>query len=175
MPGRPSARRRQGSRGTSSSHTSHLDNEAQISREGWVSSFHPRWRCGWASCSAKPVIWRNPKSHGEDTLDEAQIQRIPKSALLITVLSPRYVKSEWCHRELQEFVKASATTGGPKWGSHYRVFKVVKTPTPTERHPPEIKPLLAYEFFKIDQDTGRPRSSTRSSARRRSDHLGPPR
>ena len=137
----------------------HLDNEAQLSgQEGWVSAFHRSLEVRVGQLlGKKPVIFRDPKSHGEDALGDANIERVPKSALLITVLSPRYVKSEWCHRELQEFVKASSSTGGPKWGSRYRVFKVVKTPTPLERHPPEIQKLLSYEFFKLDPDTGRPR------------------
>ena len=122
----------------------HLDNEAQLAgQEGWVSAFHRSLEVRVGQLlGKKPVIWRDLKRHGVDTFDETNRERIPKSALLITVLSPRYVKSEFCHRELQEFMKASSETGGPKWGSRFRVFKVVKTPTPVERHPPEIQPLM---------------------------------
>jgi len=136
-----------------------LDNEAQLAgQEGWVSAFHRSLEVRVGQLlGKKPSIFRDPKIHGTDTLEEDQIQRIPKSALLISVLSPRYVKSEWCTRELREFVSAAGDTGGPKWGAKYRVFKVVKTPTPVERHPPEIQPLLGYEFFKMDPETGRPR------------------
>jgi serine/threonine protein kinase len=137
----------------------HLDNEAQLSgQEGWVSSFHRSLEVRVGQLlGKKPVIWRNPKMHGEDALDDSQIEHIPNSALLITLLSPRYVKSEWCHKELQKFLEASSRTGGPKWGSRFRVFKVVKTPTPVERHPSEIQPLPGYEFFTVDPQSGRPR------------------
>jgi hypothetical protein len=36
-----------------------------------------------------------------------------------------------------------------------RIFKVLKTPVPREMHPPELQPLLGYEFFQIDPDTGK--------------------
>jgi serine/threonine protein kinase len=137
----------------------HLDNEAQLAgQEGWISAFHRSLEVRVGQLlGKKPVIFRDPKSHGDDTFDESQLEHVPISALLITVLSPRYIKSEWCNRELQEFLRAASRTGGPKWGSRYRVFKVIKTPTPLERHPSEIQPLLSYEFYMTDRETGRPR------------------
>jgi serine/threonine protein kinase len=136
-----------------------LDNEAQLAgQEGWVSAFHRSLEVRVGQLlGKKPVIWRNLKLHGEDAPDERQAEHIPKSALLITLLSPRYVKSEWCQKELESFLEASRRTGGPKWGNHYRVFKVVKTPTPVASHPPEIQPLPGYEFFTVDPQSGRPR------------------
>jgi len=136
-----------------------LDNEAQLAgQEGWVSAFHRSLEVRVGQLlGKKPVIWRNPKPHGDDAPDEGQVEHIPKSALLITLLSPRYVKSEWCRKELERFLEASRGTGGPKWGNRYRVFKVVKTPTPVEMHPQEIQPLPGYEFFTVDPQSGRPR------------------
>ncbi len=137
----------------------HLDNEAQLAgQEGWVSAFHRSLEVRVGQLlGKKPSIFRNPKSRGDDALDEDQIEHLPASALLISVLSPRYIKSEWCTRELREFLRASSRTGGPKWGSKYRMFKVIKTPTPVDRHPPEIQRLLGYEFYTTDRETGRPR------------------
>jgi len=137
----------------------HLDNEAQLAgQEGWVTAFHRSLEVRVGQLLGKrPSIFRNPKTSGDDALDESQIERLPASALLVTVLSPRYIKSEWCTRELREFLRTSVRTGGPKWGSKYRVFKVIKTPTPLDRHPLEIQPLLGYEFFTTDRETGRPR------------------
>jgi serine/threonine protein kinase len=137
----------------------HLDNEAQLTgQQGWVTAFHRSLEVRVGQLvGKKPDIWRDPKTRGEEGNEDTQFEHLPKSALLISVLSPRYAKSEWCTRELKEFVKAAARTGGPKWGTRYRVFKVVKTPTPVDRHPPEIQSLLGYEFYKVDPETGRPR------------------
>jgi hypothetical protein len=38
-----------------------------------------------------------------------------------------------------------------------RVFKVIKTPVPLDRIPPELQGLLGYEFFKVDPETGKVR------------------
>jgi hypothetical protein len=33
----------------------------------------------------------------------------------------------------------------------------LKTPVPLDQHPPELQPLLGYDFFKLDPETRRPR------------------
>jgi hypothetical protein len=72
------------------------------------------------------------------------------------VLSPRYVKSEWCRKELQEFIRAAERSGGVFINSKSRIFKVVKFPVPRDQHPAEIEGLLGYEFFREDPDTHPP-------------------
>ena len=78
-------------------------------------------------------------------------------ASLVAVVSPRYVNSEWGRRELAEFCKAAEEQGGISVGDKARIFKVLKTPVPREKHPPELQALLGYEFFKVDPVTGRVR------------------
>lgn len=132
-----------------------LDNEAQLAgQQGWVSAFHRSLEVRVGQLlGKKPNIFRDPRrDDGSGNSGPAS-----QSALLISVLSPRYVKSEICTAELRGFLAATTRTGGPKWGARYRVFKVVKTPTPVDRHPPEIQPIPGYEFYKMDPDTGRAR------------------
>jgi hypothetical protein len=38
-----------------------------------------------------------------------------------------------------------------------RIFKVIKTPVPRERHPEPLQPLLGYEFYVTNPQTDRPR------------------
>ena len=78
-------------------------------------------------------------------------------ALLVTVVSPRYLKSEWTIRELNEFWHAAEDQGGVHVSNKARVFKVLKTPVPIDKTPPELRGLLGYEFFKIDPETGKVR------------------
>src|SRR5262249_19974850 len=42
-------------------------------------------------------------------------------------------------------------------GDKARMFKVLKMPVPLELHPPEVQPLLGYEFFSVDE-TGKVRT-----------------
>jgi hypothetical protein len=73
--------------------------------------------------------------------------------VLVSVLSPRYVKSDWCRKELQEFIHAAEQRGGVFINNKSRIFKVVKTLVPREQHPIEIRGLLGYEFFHIPSDS----------------------
>ena len=80
--------------------------------------------------------------------------RLPRVAVLVSILSPRYVKSEWCLRELSEFLRATA---GARVADKLRVFKVVKTPVLRDQIPPALVPILGYEFFTVDPHNGRER------------------
>ena len=136
----------------------HLDDEALIAGErGWISELHRllEIRVGQMR-GEKPKIWRDLKLQGNDIFADTITDRLPRVAALVSVLSPRYVQSEWCNRELKEFCRAAERSGGVRIGDKARIFKVVKTPVNRERLPDEVQPMLGYEFFVYD-DSGRPR------------------
>jgi hypothetical protein len=137
----------------------HLDDEAlSEGQNGWIANLHRllRIRIGQL-LGREPNIWRDPNLQGNDDFASAIEEKLFKVATLVTVLSPRYVQSEWCNREVHEFCRACESRGGLHVGTKSRVFKVVKTPVPLERHPRELQPLLGYEFYVVDPQTGRPR------------------
>jgi hypothetical protein len=135
----------------------HLDNIELIEgRKGWVANLHRALEVRVGQLLGKePHIWRDPKLQGNDFFTETLIERLQRVAALITVVSPRYVKSEWTRRELAEFWKAAEQQGGLRRGEKGRIFKILKTPVPLEQHPPELRSLLGYEFFKVDPETGK--------------------
>ena len=102
-----------------------------------------------------PSIWRDQKLQGNDYFDQTIIERLRRVGVLVSVLTPRYIKSEWCHKELVEFYKLSAPTARARDENKARIFKVLKTPVPVAQHPVELQTLLGYEFFKIDPQTGK--------------------
>lgn len=102
-----------------------------------------------------PSIWRDQKLQGNDYFDQTIIERLQRVGVLVSVLTPRYIKSEWCHKELVEFCKTSALAGGARDENKARIFKILKTPVPVAQHPVEIQLLLGYEFFKVDPQTGK--------------------
>ncbi len=129
-----------------------LDNESLLEgQEGWISQFHRALEVRVGQLLGKrPDIWRDPKETGQS----GPLLTMPKVALLVSVLTPRYVKSEWCKRELDEFCKLSERTGGVNVRDRARIFKVVKTPVPPDQHPPPVRPLRGYDFFKTNTETG---------------------
>ena len=135
----------------------HIDDQALVEgQKGWISSFHRALEIRLAQLLGRqPRIWRDPKLQGNDVFSDRLLERLPQVALLVTIVSPRYVRSEWCMRELTEFFKATQASGGARVRDKIRIFKIVKTPVPLEQHPEALKEVLGYEFVSYDPETGR--------------------
>ena len=92
----------------------HLDNvELVEGRKGWVANFHRALEVRVGQLLGKsPKIWRDPKLSGNDLFEETLVDQLKQVALLVSVVSPRYLKSEWTIRELNEFRRAAEEQGG---------------------------------------------------------------
>ena len=137
----------------------HIDDMALIEgQKGWISNFHRALdiRLGQL-LGRQPKIWRDPKLQGNDVFADRLVERLPGVAILVSIISPRYLKSDWCLRELREFIKAAGDSGGVRLGHKVRVFKIVKTPVPLEQQVPELQHMLGYDFFTADPHSGRPK------------------
>jgi hypothetical protein len=135
----------------------HIDNLAlKEGDKGWIANFHKALEVRLAQLlGEKPRIWRDKKLQGNDFFGDEIVQQFPKTALMISILSPRYIKSEWCTREVKEFYKTASKDIGTRIGNKSRIFKIIKTAVPFDAHPPEISDTLGYEFFIADADTGK--------------------
>ena len=131
----------------------HIDNlPLDQSQEGWISTFDRALAIRLAQLRGQPPrIWRDPKLQGNDYFSDTILEQFPGAALLVSVLSPRYVRSEWCIRELQHFYQAAEQRGGVRIVDKSRIFKVIKTYLPLDKQPPELQSLLGYEFYEFDQ------------------------
>jgi hypothetical protein len=134
----------------------HLDNQPLAGSQGWVSDFHEALskRLGevWGKA---PRIWRDPKLQGNDIFADELTGRYKHAAVLVSVITPRYVSSPWCQRELTGFWQVASSTGVPL-GNKARIFKVVKTLVERESLPAPVQPLLGYEFYRLQTGSGRP-------------------
>ena len=138
----------------------HIDNQPLTEGQaGWISSFHRALEIRLSQLlGTEAEFWRDEsKLRGNDYLDESIILRLPKVAVLLTVVTPRYVRSDWCLKELEEFYRIAEDTVGVRIADKSRIFKIVKTPVPIEQHPPTMRQLLGYEFYQLDPSTGKPR------------------
>ncbi|MCP4658894.1 MAG: hypothetical protein GY856_26075, partial [bacterium] len=144
----------------------HIDNETlSEEQKGWISAFHRALEVRLGQLlGKKPNIFRDPKLQGNDVFGDRLVEALPKTAALVSIISPRYVRSEWCLRELVKFVEASEQSLGLRLGTKSRIFKIVKTPIPFEKHPESVQDLLGYEFFSVDQATGRPTELSQDTA-----------
>lgn len=94
-------------------------------------------------CNSDPV--------GKDPFAQEISRVLSNTALFISVISPLYVRSEWCMREAQEFCKTAEQTGGLVIDSFSRALKVLKLPVESEGNLPEImKQTLGYPLYDSD-------------------------
>jgi hypothetical protein len=131
----------------------HIDNQPLAKGlKAWVEAFHEGLGVKLAQLLGEEVkIWRDLKLQGNDVFADTLNKHIAKSAILISIISPRYVKSEWCLRELNEFCRLAEMSTGVQIGDKLRVFKVVKTHVSYDEHPPLLQGSLGYEFYEYDQ------------------------
>jgi hypothetical protein len=132
-----------------------LDNIQLVEgRSGWVANLHHALDIRISQLTgARTVVWRDPLLLDSDQLTN----RMKRAAVLVAVLSPRYLTSEKALKQLSEFWNAHDTPAGEPVDRKARIFKVVKMPVPLEKQPRELQGLRGYEFFKADQDAGRVR------------------
>jgi hypothetical protein len=136
----------------------HLDNELLDDHgKGWIDNFHERFESVLGEALGyEPTIWRDPRLPGNAYFADVLEERIQKTAVVISIISPGYLQSDWCLGELREFCRLADRTGGLSVGDRMRIFKVVKTHIERELHPPEFQQQLGYEFYEIDKATQRP-------------------
>lgn len=136
----------------------HIDDTPIMEGEsGWVTEFHKSLDALIKQILGdEPKIWRDPKLQGNDYFSDTLVDALPRAALLVSIISPRYVKSQWCIKELERFSSGAEKSGGIRISDKSRIFKVMKTLVPQENHPAPLDKLLGYEFFQVDSATGRP-------------------
>jgi TIR domain len=133
----------------------HIDNQKLEGQEyGWVSRLHNALAVQLEMRLGEKVdIWWDKKLAGNDIFAEEIIAQLSSVGLLVSVLSPRYMKSEWCKREANEFCRAAASAGGVRVDRKSRVFKVYKLPVDTmEGLPNEFGDALGFPFYKDKDD-----------------------
>ena len=139
----------------------HIDDLSPFGEEkGWIDLLHERLSVLLAQALGyEPRIWRDGhRLQGNDELSGAIGAGVTRSLLLVPIISPRYVQSDWCNREMEAFHAAQVSApapGSPVFRS--RVFKVVKTPLPEhlrECEPAHIRNLIGYQFYGEDESSG---------------------
>jgi hypothetical protein len=131
----------------------HIDNQAMTADEkGWVSRFHSTLERMLSVNMGKNVrIWRDDKLQGNDMFADEITDQFAQTAVLISVLTPCYINSDWCTKEVDEFYKTAQQYGGITIDNKSRIFKVVKIPVDTQESLPlEMKNALGYEFFMME-------------------------
>jgi hypothetical protein len=131
----------------------HIDNQPLTAeQQGWITRFHESLNALLSMrLGRKAEIWRDEKLQGNDMFADEITEQFSKTAIMVSVLTPRYVESEWCTREIGEFCQQAEQRGGVVVDNKSRVLKVLKTPVDSpDSLPPAVKDVLGYEFFAME-------------------------
>ncbi len=130
---------------------SHIDNERISERfDGWITRFHKVLATFLSKhMGAEARIWRDTRLADGAVLQNEIINQLQQSAVMLSVISPRYLKSEWCTREMSEFCEYARRSGGLVVGSTQRLIPIVKTPVDGPL-PPFMKDVWFREFFTLE-------------------------
>jgi hypothetical protein len=138
----------------------HLDNlpmPGSTSKDGWVTKFQDMLvymltgRIG-----REPKIWRDERLVGNQDFEAEILDQLRSAALLISVVSGRYVLSQWCEKEVDNFSKTAQSDPNIA-NNRTRVLKVIKFPDVDDSKLPQVmQRALGYPFYmQDDQKTER--------------------
>lgn len=134
----------------------HIDNQPLTpEKQGWITRFHASLEALLSMrIGGEAQIWRDDKLQGNDVFADEIVDQFRQTAVLVSVLTPRYLHSEWCNKEVAEFCKCAEQSGGMVFENKARIFKVLKTPVDTQESlPAVVKDVLGYEFFTFEGET----------------------
>lgn len=143
----------------------HADNENPLG-EGWIGQFHEVLKVrlkqilGARRPEEEPGIWRDKELQGNEQFEGVLHEKLRGVSIVLSILSPSYVRSEWCKREVEAFVEAAESQGGLVVDHKTRIFKILKDPVDRDELPTPLQDQLGYEFFVRDGATGTPQEFT---------------
>lgn len=137
---------------------SHIDNQPfGDPRGGWVDIFHEQLQNFVnVHVGQRTNVWRDKRLTPMEVFSDEIEQQLRSSAVLVSIISPGYMQSAWCNRELVGFTKAAHERGNLRVGNLQRVVKVLRLPVARSLLPPLLDDVLGGEFYRVDPASGRP-------------------
>jgi serine/threonine protein kinase len=131
-------------------------------RPGWVSQLHRNLEVRIEQLSGEKVtIARLPESAVTTAVEGELLEQLPQAKAMISVVSPPFIKSDICCKEVERFWHGAEQSGGAWVNDKARLLKVLKTTISYAEIPPPLadifSPLFGFEFFELDAETGRVR------------------
>ena len=108
-----------------------LDNQPLGSQRGWVDAFSEALSVRLGQLLGEhPRIWRDAHLSVNDVFADETANAISHSAILLCLVSPSYVRSDWCLRELETFLSSRPRSPDEAADNIRTVFKLVISPVP---------------------------------------------
>jgi hypothetical protein len=131
---------------------SHVDNESIFGQqEGWIENFYKNLNLMVAKrlgkMDAVKIWWDNKKLDGSKLFDDSVETGIKQSAIMLSLVSPGYLASDYCRKELRLFYKKiNSEPTGHKIGDRSRILNVLLNNVPYTKWPEELKGATGFAF-----------------------------
>src|SRR5262249_27223917 len=136
------------------------DYPLQDGKPGWVSQLHRNLEVRMQQLSGEKVrIARLPEDAIAPVLEAELLQQVPQAKAMISVVSPPFVNSPLCQREVEHFwhygEPGVSTPGRGRYiEDKARLLKVLKTAVSEQQMPRPLldifAPLFGFEFYELD-------------------------
>ena len=132
----------------------HLDDDSPTGREdGWVTTLkHWLETALKTPLGRKPDIWMDYQLVANAQVTPTLLEEVRGCRALVLVLSPGYQNSEWCQRELINFLAKT-----PPSGNREAVFIIEKYPVKRETLHKRLQELTPVQFWEPGLDNKVPR------------------
>ncbi|SMF93387.1 TIR domain-containing protein [Methylomagnum ishizawai] len=127
----------------------HADNQLfDAGTKGWITEFVDKLEkaIGMKPGGNNAKCWIDYRLEPQRKVDEALLGHIRESRFILAFMSPRYLESEWCAKEMHAFVELA--------GGHAddRVFLVELLPTKRECWHPGVQAIAELKFWTSSLD-----------------------
>lgn len=129
--------------------------------EGWVLKFHEQLKKRLGSILGEEIsVFLDQYDFKGNLLREQIISEIRQAEILVTLLSPWYLKREWCQEERTEFIR-HLQQRLPGANPEERIFVAIKRLLVGHKNvdkdfinklPPEFRGQLFFNFFTFDKN-----------------------
>lgn len=133
----------------------HIDNVPLGNEKGWVTMLvdHLKIVLDKGLGNGDTHFWFDPDLKGNEPFSQKIESGLQGSATLLVIASPSYLRSPWCARERNAFLK----TVRERSAAGSRIFRVDVDKLDRKEFPPEFGELLGYTFWTTDKN-GNPRT-----------------
>jgi hypothetical protein len=133
----------------------HRDNVGLTQEQiGWVDRFHHALKVRVTQLLGREsdVFFDSTVMSGINALTPTIRHEIGNAKVLVSIMSPGYLASDWCNEELDQFALA-AGPGGLVLSTASRIVKVLKLPVDPEREKQakvDLSDVLGYPFYRVN-------------------------
>lgn len=127
----------------------HPDNSAPEGQKGWVDDFHEELEAFLVRrfVHKKIAIWRDKKLQGSTRFDNRIKKVINHSALFLALVSPHYLQSDYCRKELEWFYRqAKSGPFGISVKDENRLFNILLKNIPHTSWPGELSGASGFSM-----------------------------